>query len=202
MAKTWEEQWRKTLCATGLVCVAVAAASAEPAFPEKTGVQTLATVPAKTTLPRGLVFTISGAELGPAEAVTAEYGQELEGVTVTLTTLDVSATVQAYLVHASDRKITAILPSPTPEGDYNVTVTFNGESSDPFQVSVAERNYGLVTNSGIAGGTVLGRTWLPTEKRGHSRLGADRLPGAFQGEAGGGPDHRHDHSAPGVGRGD
>ncbi|GEM_PF-7104185 len=148
------------------VCLCAGLAAAKPQITEKTGVRAAAAVAKPATLARGSAFSITGAELGPADPVASDmpYGQELSGVSVLLTSADGALTVQAYIVSAAATKINAIVPSSTPAGDYKVTVSFNGETSDPFAVKVADRNFGVITRTGVAGGMASGRSRLESEE--------------------------------------
>lgn len=143
------------LCALALLA-SLYPVAAKPTIKEKAGVRTLATVTDTTTLALGSVFVVTGTELGPEEAAAAEvpYPQELAGVTVTLTAADESAVVSAYVISAAADRIVAIVPSTTLPGTYAVTTSYGGETSNAFSVTVADSNFGLLTNTGTSGGMV------------------------------------------------
>ncbi|MGJ5815518.1 hypothetical protein [Paludibaculum fermentans] len=143
------------------VCASLA--FAKPQINAKNGVRTLAATAASTTLARGSVFSIVGQELAGVDPVTFDvpYPQDGGGLTVALTTADDAATVQAYLLSTAPGKIVALVPSSTPAGDYKVTVTYNGETSDPFAVKVADQNFGLITAAGLVKGQAAGRVLVP-----------------------------------------
>jgi uncharacterized protein (TIGR03437 family) len=59
--------------------------------------------------------------------------------------------VQAYIDYLSPTQINAILPSNTPLGAANVTVTFNGQTSPPIKINVVASNFGIFTAAYGAG---------------------------------------------------
>ena len=138
-------------------------AAAKPQITEKTGVRNLAAVAEPGTIARGSVFVVTGKEMGPIDQLKADvpYGQDLGGVSVAFTTPDGSAVVPAYIVSASTTRIVAILPSTAAAGDYNVTVTFNGDKSDPFAAKIADRNLGILTVDGQVGSGAVAMIRVP-----------------------------------------
>jgi uncharacterized protein (TIGR03437 family) len=138
-------------------------AAAKPQITEKTGVRTLAAVSEPSAIARGSVFVVAGKDLGPVDELKADvpYGQDLGGVSVAFTTMDDSAVVPAYIVSASATRVVAILPSSASAGDYKVTVTFNGEASDPFAAKVADRNFGILTVDGQVGSGAVAKIRVP-----------------------------------------
>ena len=150
----------RVLLVTTYALAFLATAHAKPKIADRTGVQILAAAEDRSILARGSVFEITGEELGPTDATAAEipYPIELAGVSVKLTSVaDPAAVVSPYLISASASRIVAVLPSTTPAGDYLVTIALNGEASNAFQVKVAERNFGLLTNTGGFAGTAQAR---------------------------------------------
>jgi len=137
--------------------------AAKPAIQASGGVRTLATVADSSVLARGSVFEVIGTALGPAEPATAEvpYPQDLAGVAVTLTATSDGSLTSAFLLSAAAGRIVAILPSSTPSGPHTVTVTYAGESSNTFKATVAESNFGLITNTGASGGMAQARVITP-----------------------------------------
>ncbi len=143
------------------VCASLA--FAKPQISAKRGVRTLAATADPGVLARGSVFSVAGVELAPVDPVTFDvpYPQDAGGLTVALTTADDAATVQAYILSIAPEKIVALVPSATPAGDYKVTVTYNGETSDPYPVKVADQNFGLITAAGLVKGQASGRVLVP-----------------------------------------
>jgi uncharacterized protein (TIGR03437 family) len=172
---------KRTLVLTICALAFSTAAQAKPKINEKAGVRTLASAEDRSILARGSVFEIAGAELGPGEAAYASipYPQDLSGVYVRLTlTADPAVSTTAYLISVSAGRIVAVLPSAAAAGDYRVTVTLNGETSDPFQVRVADRNFGLLTNTGGFAGMAQARVLAEGADSAPVTLAAAVFPGA------------------------
>jgi uncharacterized protein (TIGR03437 family) len=102
----------------------------------------------------GSLFTVFGTNLGPASGVQASgypLSTELGGVSVQVT---VSGQVfDAWMVFASAGQINAILPSTTPFGTLQVTVTYQGQTSKPASVNLASEALGVFFQR-TAGGDV------------------------------------------------
>ncbi len=149
----------RAVAAIAVAITLLAAVEAKPKITETGGVRSLATVANRSVLARGSVFEVVGEGLGPAEALSSEppYGQELGGVTVQLTASPSGPASAAWLISAAPGRIVGIVPSTLQAGDYKVTVSVNGEVSNSVAVKVAERNFGLITNTGSSGGMVSAR---------------------------------------------
>jgi uncharacterized protein (TIGR03437 family) len=145
-----------------LVCAITLCAGLAAAKPQISarGVRSAGSV-ADRKIARGSAFHVWGKALGPAEAVKAEapYGVELGGVTIAFASGE--TVIQAFVVEAGAERITGILPSSTPPGEYQVTVTSGGETSEKFKVQVVDRNLGFVTAEAVAGGFASGRIKAP-----------------------------------------
>ncbi|QOY84916.1 hypothetical protein [Paludibaculum fermentans] len=146
------------ICAASVFILANLA-GAHPLVASPNGVLSLATTDHRGVLARGSVFVVTGVELANGAAVSAEvpYPQELNGVSVAIVSADGAVAALAYMVSTAETRLVAIVPSFLPAGDYVVTVTNNGESSEGTAVKVADASFGLVTNTGSAGGGVSGR---------------------------------------------
>jgi uncharacterized protein (TIGR03437 family) len=129
---------------------AVAAASAEPKIRTSAGVMNAASyIPLGTAgqgIAQGSFFVIFGTGLGPASiAIAAQpYPNNVGNTSVTVTPVGGSP-VQAYLYYALDTQVSGILPSNTPVGDANVTVTYNGVTSAPSRIKVVKSAFGMFT---------------------------------------------------------
>ncbi len=144
----------------GSAASAVASFAAAPKITPKTGVQTLATVADRTVLAAGSVFEITGEALGPADPIAAEvpYPQTLGEVTAQITSVaDATTSWPAFVISVSASRIVALVPSAVPPGDYNVTASFNSETSNAFQVKIASASFGLLTSTGVFAGMAQGR---------------------------------------------
>jgi uncharacterized protein (TIGR03437 family) len=135
-----------------LVCCAVGAlltlsAAAQPA------IATGGVVNASSELAdiaRGSWFVVKGTGLGPANIVVqngAPFPATLSQTSITFTPATGGTAVNALMYYAWTSKSAAMLPSSTQAGDYDVRLTYNGQTSAPVRVKVVERNLGFATQA-------------------------------------------------------
>jgi len=95
---------------------------------------------------QGAFFVVFGSGLGPASIAIASmpYPTSLSGTTVTVTPAGGSP-VTAYLYYSLDGQVAGILPSTTPTGPANVTVTYNNSMSAPLKITVVGSYFGIFT---------------------------------------------------------
>lgn len=106
-----------------------------------------------SAIAQGAIFVIYGSNLGPEKLVQAstfplssDYG--LAG---TIVRIQVGTQVLAApLLYSSATQVAGILPSKMALGAGSVTVTYNGQTSDPLSVQTTLNNFGLAT-SGTGG---------------------------------------------------
>ncbi len=167
------------VCASS-VFIFASVAGAHPLVASPGGVLSLATTSDRGVLARGSVFEVTGTELANGDAVSAEvpYPLELNGVSIAIVSADGTVAAQAYLVSTAETRLVAIVPSSLPAGDYVVTVTNNGEPSLGTPVKVVDSNFGLVTNTGSAGGGVSGRILKEGVEPGALTFVNSALPGS------------------------
>lgn len=102
----------------------------------------------------GSIFVIFGTNLaGDAVALAPglPYPATLAGVSVRFAPAAGGAAADALMVYTTKNQIAGLLPSSAAPGDYNVTVTYNGQTSAPGKAKVLARSLGIVTANG--GGT-------------------------------------------------
>ncbi len=141
---------RKTtilFCLT-LLALTSSLAQAQPAIRATNGV-----VNASSGLPdvaQGSWFIVCGTGLGPA-AISAQNGPPylavLSKTSITFTPASGGTPVSALMYYTFDIQIAGMLPSSTPVGVYNVTVTYNGQTSAAYPVNVVEHNFGFATET-------------------------------------------------------
>jgi uncharacterized protein (TIGR03437 family) len=105
------------------------------------------------SIAQGSIFSIFGANLGPATGVQVSafpLGTALAGVSITAT--QGATTVNVLPVYVQQGQINALMPSNTPLGAVSVRVTFNGLRSNPSPVSVVHDSPGVFTFTGSGGG--------------------------------------------------
>ena len=100
---------------------------------------------------QGAIFVIFGKNMGPASLV-APSGLPLptslpdsNGTSVTVSSG--GQNISAFMVYSSAGQVAAILPSNTPVGAANVTVTYNGQTSAPYKISVVKSGVGVFTRN-------------------------------------------------------
>jgi uncharacterized protein (TIGR03437 family) len=99
---------------------------------------------------QGSWFVIFGTGMGPATLASASslpYPNQLAGTSVSFTPTSGGAAVGTLLWYTSAGQLAGLLPSSTATGTYNVTVTYNGQTSAPQQVNVVARNFGYATQA-------------------------------------------------------
>lgn len=109
-----------------------------------------------SAIAKGSIFVIKGTGLGPATLVQsgAPRPTDLSGTSIRIS--GGGQNVSAFMIYASATQLAAILPSSTPTGNATLTVTYNGQTSDPAAFNVVQNGPGLFTlNQGGSGPAVL-----------------------------------------------
>ncbi|MGD0771569.1 MAG: BACON domain-containing carbohydrate-binding protein [Candidatus Solibacter sp.] len=105
------------------------------------------------SIAQGSFFSIFGNGLGPANpglsATSFPLGATLGGVSVKVT--QGATSVNAIPVFVAQYQINAVMPSNTPAGSVQVTVSYNNLTSAPAAVQVVPANFGAFTVSGGRG---------------------------------------------------
>ena len=97
---------------------------------------------------QGSFMTIYGTNIGPATGVSATslpLSSSLGGVSVAATPANGGSHLTAFPTYVSSGQINAILPSNTPVGLVNVTVTVDGVTSQPVPIQVVSSSFGIFT---------------------------------------------------------
>jgi uncharacterized protein (TIGR03437 family) len=110
------------------------------------------------SIARGSIFAIFGRNFGPAQLTQQPVfplTNTLGGVTIQVSQGNV--TKNAIPIATITGFANAIMPSDTPLGKVKVTVTANGQTSNPAWVNVVESSFGIfsIAASGLGPGTVL-----------------------------------------------
>jgi uncharacterized protein (TIGR03437 family) len=117
------------------------------------------------SIAQGSFFSIFGNNLGPAnpgvKATSYPLGTNLGGVSVKVT--QGATSVNAVPVFVAQYQINAVMPSNTPTGTVQVTVSYNGLTSAPAPVQVAVANFGSYTVSGGRGPGIVQNWVSPTQ---------------------------------------
>uniref|UniRef100_Q01T33 NHL repeat containing protein n=1 Tax=Solibacter usitatus (strain Ellin6076) TaxID=234267 RepID=Q01T33_SOLUE len=110
----------------------------------------------QTKLAPDTVFTLFGANLGPASLVPAtgpNYPDNLSGTSIRFTPVGGGAPIAARLVYTLASQVAGILPSSIGPGTYAVTVTYNTLTSAPQNVTVVARSFGIAAANSAGSGT-------------------------------------------------
>jgi uncharacterized protein (TIGR03437 family) len=138
----------KILFCLALLVLTPTLAQAQPAIRATNGV-----LNASSALPdvaRGSWFVIYGTGLGPATIFIQSappYPTVLSGTSITFTPASGGTPVSALMYYTLAGQIAGMLPSSTAVGAYNVTVTYNEQTSAPASVNVVARNFGFATQA-------------------------------------------------------
>jgi uncharacterized protein (TIGR03437 family) len=103
---------------------------------------------------QGSIFVVYGANLGPSALIQASSlplptNSGLSGTSITVTVN--GTTVTAPMIYTFQSQVAAVLPSLTPVGTGNLTLTYNGASASTA-ITVVTTNFGISTVNQSGGG--------------------------------------------------
>ena len=110
---------------------------------------------AQPPLAPNVVFVIYGKNLGPATIVVAtapDYPTILSNTAVTFTNINGGTPISAFMYYTVASAVTGVLPSSVQPGTYAVRVTYNGQTSNPQNVTVVAHHFGIATANGAGTG--------------------------------------------------
>src|SRR5205085_1138752 len=108
---------------------------------------------------QGAIFIIFGHGMGPASLVSSTSLPlqtslpDANGTSITISSGGQS--VKAFMVYTSAGQVAAILPSNTPIGSANVTVTYNGQTSAANKINVVKSALGVFTRNSQGNGPAI-----------------------------------------------
>ena len=134
-----------------LLLLAVFAVSAQPRI---TGIQNnysyLIPGSPNYAIAQGSIFILYGSGIGPAallqQGFSPALNRNLGGVSIKITVSGTTTEAVPYYVSAG--QIAAILPSATPVGTGTMTVTYSGQTSATFPLTVVQSAFGILTLGG------------------------------------------------------
>lgn len=96
---------------------------------------------------QGSIFVIFGANLAPVSSGLQGLPLQttLDGISVQIAVG--GATTQALLYYVAPNQIGGVLPSATPVGSGQITVTVSGQASDPARITVVQSAFGIAVSS-------------------------------------------------------
>ena len=133
----------------------------------------------------GSIFVVKGAGLGPAELLhaTPPYPARLPdaegGARITITPVASGASVDAAILYAWEWQIAGILPPDTPLGPADVTVSWQGETSDPQRVEILPAAVGLFTQAMNGSGPGVIQNYKTPDDQPLNSLTRPGLPGEY-----------------------
>ena len=124
----------------------------------------------------GSIFVVKGSNVSASGFTQTSFPLPTNtgNVKITFTPAAGGAGTDAYLVYLYNQggvnQLAAVLPSTVAPGNYNVTVTYNGNTSAPFQTQVVQRKLGLITADSTGSGLAVIQNFVS-----QSQLDIDRL---------------------------
>jgi len=97
---------------------------------------------------QGSIFVVIGSNLGGAALVqnsSLPIRTSLGNASIRLAPVSGGAAVDAFIIYTTQNQLAGLLPSAAPLGDYNLTVTYNGATSNAARVSVVAAGFGIVS---------------------------------------------------------
>lgn len=96
----------------------------------------------------GSIFVVFGTNLAGPDVVLNQslpLQTTLGGVSIRFAPVSGGTAINAMMVYTTRNQVAGLLPSSAAPGDYNVTVTYNNQTSPAARVSVVARNFGIVS---------------------------------------------------------
>ena len=129
----------------------------------------------------GSIFVVFGTNLaGDAilQAPSLPLQTALGGVSIRFTPAAGGAPIDALMVYTTKNQIAGLLPSSTAAGTYNVTVTYNSQTSAPGVAEVTARSVGIVTADSSGAGQAQAQIYYSATKWSLNRFATTKL-GSF-----------------------
>ncbi len=132
-------------------------------------------------LPRGGVFLVQGAWLGPDTLVVAQppYAVELASARIEIRSLASGEVFDAFLIHAWSFQLGAILPSGTPTGPAELTVQYEGRRSVAVEIEVVDAAPGIFSQSQEGGGPGVVQNYFSPNEQPLNGLTHPARPGQY-----------------------
>ena len=97
---------------------------------------------------QGSIFVAVGSGLSGANVVVATsfpLQATMNGSSIRFTPISGGAPIDAFMIYTTRDQVAGLLPSTAAVGDYNVTVSYGGQTTAPVRVPVIQRNIGIFT---------------------------------------------------------
>jgi uncharacterized protein (TIGR03437 family) len=129
---------------------------------------------------QGSMFSIYGSNLGPAASWTAyqfPIPDNQNGVTVSIA--QGSTTLRAYLLYVQANQINAIMPSNTPLGTVQVTVSYNGLIGAAAPVTIVRTSVGI-NSSAYGSGPGIIKNYISAANQPYNTASTPAKPGQVE----------------------
>ena len=155
---------KRSLCVLfALLAISALAQGQKPAI-NANGVQDSASN--TVNVAQGGVFVVKGSNLC-AQGLkygAVPYPATLDGVKITFTPAAGGTSTDAFMVYnyaqGAAAQLSGILPSTVAPGTYNVTVTNNGQVSDPVRATVVARKFSIITVDSSGTGRAVAQNYI------------------------------------------
>ena len=161
-----------------LVLLPAALAWAQPAITPG-GVQDAASY--TQPLAQGSIFVVKGTNLCPPgySSPGLPLTTEVNGTSIRFSRTGGGGNVAAWMVYTYNlngtEQLAGILPSTTPEGSYDVTVTAGGRTSAAERVTVVTRRFGLITANSAGFGRAAALNYVSPQRVDLNRYSVGRI---------------------------
>ncbi len=126
----------------------------------------------------GSIFVVFGTNLAGPDVVLNQslpLQTALGGVSVRFTPVGGGAAINALMIYTTRNQVAGLLPSSATPGDYNVTVTYNNQTSAAARVSVVARNFGIVSADSSGSGQAQVQNYRTSTEWDLNRVARGRL---------------------------
>jgi uncharacterized protein (TIGR03437 family) len=109
----------------------------------------------QTRLAPGALFAVTGISIGPdtpATTTAPDYPKSLGGTSINFTPAGGGSPVDALIKSASASQVMGLVPSSIAPGTYAVRVSYKGVTSEPQNVTIVARSFGVTTVNGLGTG--------------------------------------------------
>ena len=127
---------------------------------------------------QGSMFAVFGQNLGPGNLVPAAelpLPTELAGTSMEVTVNGTDVT--PFLIFTLSGQLAGVLPSNTPVGQGTLTVTFNGETSEPVAIEVVKSAFGMFTRNEAGFGPAIVQNFVSATEAPTNALTEAAAPG-------------------------
>jgi uncharacterized protein (TIGR03437 family) len=126
----------------------------------------------------GSIFVIFGTDLAGdtiVQATTLPLRTTLGDVSIRFTPVAGGPAIDALMVYTTRNQIAGLLPSTAAPGDYNVTVTYRGQTSAPGRARVVARSIGIVSADASGTGQAQAQIYYTADRWSLNRFTSGQL---------------------------